>query len=180
MNSIENVLSQSTVTLVRKSGQPKCKAVSVSPWLLISAHHCIKNESVEYIITDGNYYKQLPLEILITNEIDDLVLLKRAEPTEYWVPIQLYRKLKEGDNVLAGNVWTNVISLHWAGRSEVTAIYRTAMEINIKVEHGHSGSGLVDEYGYLVGICTGFDTKNNNGIYAPVDSVVALLQASGN
>lgn len=68
-------------------------------------------------------------------------------------------------------------------RSQVTNVDRYSGPRNIEVSgtpvEGRSGGGLFDESGHLIGVCYAADPKDNEGVYAHLESIQTELTRRG-
>lgn len=172
---VETIAQESTVTIV-ENNVAICKAVSISPWLLVTAAHC-GNQTIKYVEPDSNY-TPMNAHAVITDSVNDVSIYQTETPRDHWVPLQQWSQPHDGDNVLAGGSWSTIKTTHWVGRSEEHGTLRLGIQVDTQAPKGHSGSALIDEYGVLIGICSGHETQTWQGIYVPSSIIISLLKAT--
>lgn len=178
--NLGTTVAAASVMLVNDGKQPKCGGVAVGPHSLLTALHCLQNESmVEYV--DYRAWKfgwrQDTAVLAMQNPAKDLVLLATSEPLDAWA-VPAFRSLENGEQVC----WSHRFSLECgrvvdasAHTQTDNALYLEVTDTNLPGVPGVSGNGVWDVYGRLVGIDVAARKANNHALFIRPDAIVELL-----
>ena len=171
--TVEDAAQSSQFSIV-SGDRAYCGAVQISPWLAVTARHCLRgSDVVRYAYSDAGWFTFGQAWAVAQDSDRDLALLSLDVPRRTWLPLQLLNPLQDGDPVRNRNGWTRVRHAdRWVRTKSGTVIL--SIETEAPAYPGMSGSGLVDRFGALVGVCRGFDLHTERGDYAPITTVVEL------
>lgn len=175
--AVVNISSQSFVKNPQYLGNPQVSSTELGSGVLmnnegyiLTAYHVIdKADQISVLLQDG---RMLEAELIGTDKITDLAVLKIKATNLPTIPQQDVREIQVGDVVLAignplniGQTITQGIISATGKKGIAQSSHTDLIQMDAAINVGSSGGALVDSNGHLVGInAANFRTRQNMGI----------------
>jgi serine protease Do len=147
-----------------------CSANYITPNLLLTNAHCVKNQTYISAVTEDGFER--PAEVLYVSKDVDLALLHTFNESEYFIPVATAMP-KIGDVVYAYGMPMGISFAMTKGIISKIHPSGDYVLMDQTVLPGNSGSALFNDKGELVGVCNAL-INSNPFLLAPTGLSVAV------